>query len=282
MPTPLEKVTRMRRQAVMRLFETKFINPTRITVGSATCENAAGAGPVYDRFAELLAGVKMPVSLSRVGCTGRCDLEPVVTVVSQGKIPVKYIKVTPARAEKIFEQHLRGGKIVEEFTMRQAAKRPLTGKVVGVCGGMHCRKGEGIKEAFQKAIEQHGLQGQVAVTTSACYGLCERGPNAFVYPDGVLYQKLTPEKAARIAEQHLKNDRPVAEYAWGGKRIANRFLPLYGDESFFGKQLRLTLRNCGVIDPESLDEYIAVEGYEALAKVLSDRTPRQVVDAVVQ
>ncbi|MBP7829445.1 MAG: NADH-quinone oxidoreductase subunit NuoF [Kiritimatiellae bacterium] len=158
----------------------------------------------------------------------------------------------------------------------------MTGKVVGVCGGMHCRKGEGIREAFLKGVEEFGLKDQVAVTTSACYGLCERGPNAFVYPDGVLYQKLTPEKAAKIVEKHLKGDRPVAEYAWGGKRIANRFLPLYGDEAFFGKQLRLTLRNCGVIDPESLDEYVAVEGYDALAKVLAEMTPKQVVDAVVK
>ncbi len=283
MATPKDKVLQMRRGAVMRLFESKFQNPTRITVGSATCENAAGAGAVYDAFAELLSKPGAPkVALGRVGCTGRCDLEPVVSVIAQGHIPVKYVKVTPARAEKIVEQHIRGGKIVDEFTMRHVANLPMTGKVVGVCGGMHCRQGQGIREAFLRGVEEQGLKEQVAVTTSACFGLCERGPNAFVYPDGVLYQKLTPEKVAKIVEKHLKGDRPVAECAWGGKRIANRFLPLYGDEAFFGKQLRLTLRNCGVIDPESLDEYVAVEGYDALARVLTEMSPKQVVDAVVK
>ena len=283
MATPRDKVLQMRRGAVMRLFESKFQNPTRITVGSATCENAAGAGAVYDAFTALLSKPGAPkVALGRVGCTGRCDLEPVVSVIAQGHIPVKYVKVTPARVEKIVEQHIRGGRIVDEFTMRHAAKLPMTGQVVGVCGGMHCRQGQGIREAFLKGVEEQGLKEQVAVTTSACFGLCERGPNAFVYPDGVLYQKLTPEKVAKIVEKHLKGGRPVAEYAWGGKRIANRFLPLYGDEAFFGKQLRLTLRNCGVIDPESLDEYVAVEGYDALARVLSEMTPKQVVDAVVK
>jgi NADH:ubiquinone oxidoreductase subunit F (NADH-binding) len=80
---------------------------------------------------------------------------------------------------------------------------------------------------------------------------------------------------------HLEKGQQVGEYAWTGKRVSNRFLPLYGDLSFFGKQLRLTLRNCGVIDPESLDEYLAVQGYEALATVLTAMTPEQVIQSLL-
>ena len=87
--TPLAQVLKMRHEAISRLFDAKFKAITRITVGSATCENAAGANPVYDRFVHLFGQNKKPgVALGRVGCAGRCDLEPVVTVISKGKIPV--------------------------------------------------------------------------------------------------------------------------------------------------------------------------------------------------
>ena len=112
------------------------------------------------------------------------------------------------------------------------------------------------------------------MTRSACQGLCERGPIAFVYPDGVLYQKLTPEKVAKIVEKHLKDGQPVAEYAWSGKRLANRFLPIFGDVQFFGKQLRLTLRNCGVIDPgEPRRVPRRRRATRRSAKVLTEMTP---------
>ena len=198
--TPLKQLAAMRGQAVFRIFESKFKANTRITVGSATCENAAGANAVYARFDELLDRDKNPaVVLSRVGCAGKCDMEPVVTIVSTGATPIKYIRMTPERAERVFREHIVGGAPVEEFSMRQAP-------------------GMGSAET-----------------------------------------------------ETIPYDR---------EKIANRFLPLFGDVSFFGRQFRLTLRNCGVIDPESIDEYLGVMGYEALANVLETKTPADVVDAV--
>ena len=282
--SPLDKLLKLRRSATMKLFDRKFSADTRITVGSATCENAAGAVKVYERLADLLE--KHPqdnVNLGRVGCTGRCDLEPVVTVIRPNSIPVKYVRVTPEKMSRIFESHILNDTILEELTMRHRVGMPPADRVVSICEGPHCiHQAAGIEDAFRKSIDNAGLGDKVLVTRSACLGLCKRGPNAFVYPDGITYTTLTPEKADRIVEEHLVKGNKVAEYAWRGQRMSNRFLPLYGDLSFFGKQLRLTLRNCGVIDPESLDEYLAVRGYEGLGTVLTAMTPEQVIDTILQ
>jgi NADH:ubiquinone oxidoreductase subunit F (NADH-binding)/(2Fe-2S) ferredoxin len=282
--TPLGRILRMRQEAISRLFDAKFKAITRITVGSATCENAAGANPVYDRFAQLFEQHRKPgFALGRVGCAGRCDLEPAVTVIGKGKIPVKYVKMTAAKVDHVFQSHILNGKVVEEYTMEHIAGLGQFRKVVSVCHGASCiKKNLGIEKAFQDAIAKLGLQETVAVTRSACQGLCERGPIAFVYPDSTVYQKVTPEIAERIVEKHLKGGKPIAEHVWSGKRLANRFLPIYGNVQFFGKQLRLTLRNCGVIDPESLDEYFAVQGYEALGRVLTEMTQKQVIDTMLK
>jgi len=283
MAKPLEKLSEMRRKAVFRLFENKFKAKTRLTVGSATCENAAGAAEVYARLRDLVEkSGRADIALGRVGCAGKCDMEPVVTVISKGQIPTKYIRMTPERIDRVFQSHVLGGKPVEEFAMPHEAGMAGAQRVVSVCGGAGCSKrgSAEIEEAFRKAIKGAGLEGKVVVTRSACKGICEAGPAASVHPDGVIYEKLTAEKAARIVKEHLVGGQTVADLAWQGEHIANRFFPVFGDVHFFGKQLRLTLRNCGVIDPESLDEYLAVRGYEAAAKALQNMTPSDVIDAM--
>ena len=285
MVAPMKKLLQLRRAAVYRIFEQKFKARVRITVGSATCENAAGAQDIYRRFQDLIAnhnGSGADIILGQVGCSGRCDLEPVVTIVSHSAIPVKYMHVTPEIAEQIFESHICHGKILEEYTMQRQAGVIDVERVVSICGGSGCLKANApdIEKAFVAAIHDHGLDKKVAITRSACQGLCEHGPVAYIYPDGVLYQRLTPELARRIVSEHLAENHCLAEHTLETERLANRFFPIFGDVYFFGKQLRLTLRNCGVIDPESLDEYLAVRGYEAAAKVLTEMTPQQVIDTV--
>ena len=282
--TPLGRVLKMRQEAISRLFDAKFKAITRITVGSATCENAAGANPVYERFVQLFEQNKKPgFALGRVGCAGRCDLEPVVTVITKGKIPVKYVKMTAAKVDTVFQSNILNGKVVEEYTMEHIAGLGQFKKIVSICHGAGCiKKNLGVEKAFQDAIAKLNAQDTVGVTRSACQGLCERGPIAFVYPDSVVYQKVTPDIAQLIVEKHLKSGKPIAEHVWAGKRLANRFLPIYGNVQFFGKQLRLTLRNCGVIDPENLDEYLAVQGYEAFGRVLAEMTQKQVIDTMIK
>ncbi|MFA6610579.1 MAG: SLBB domain-containing protein, partial [Candidatus Omnitrophota bacterium] len=129
------------------------------------------------------------VCISQKGCAGRCNLEPTVEVIEDGKIPVKYCSVTPDMAKQIIDKHIKGGEAIKEWAV-----------------------GQEFKEASS-----------------------------------------------------------------GGDHLYNRFLNVFGDVDFFKKQTRIALRNCGVIDPESIDEYLSVRGYEALAKALTDMSPAQVV-----
>lgn len=283
MPTSLEKLQDMRRKSIFKVFEEKFRASIRITVGSATCENAAGATDVYERFQQNIqkhAGLE--VILSKVGCAGRCDLEPMVTIVSHGQIPVKYMRVNPEKADKIFEDHILHGKVLEDFTMRRTAGLYNAQRVITVCGGKNCfdKHCSDIEKAFLENIQKLGIADKIILTRSACQGLCQYGPVCYVYPDGIMYQKLTPDIVKQICEEHLLKNHTLGQYTWTGERLTNRSFPFFGDVYFFGKQLRLTLRNCGVIDPESLDEYLAVRGYEAIAKILTEMKPQQVIDTV--
>jgi NADH:ubiquinone oxidoreductase subunit F (NADH-binding)/(2Fe-2S) ferredoxin/NAD-dependent dihydropyrimidine dehydrogenase PreA subunit len=284
MGKPLELVAAQRREAVFRLLEQKFKARIRITVGSATCENAAGADEVYARLSQLMEQHKPEgVVLSRVGCAGKCDMEPVVTVIGRAEIPAKYIRMTAKRSEEMFRKHILGGQQLTAYTMREQLGMKDAERVVAMCDGDGCLKdgSKALERAMADALKAHGLDHKVMIMESACRGLCDVGPVAYVYPDEVMYQKLTPEKIERIVAEHFGKDKVVTDYVWNEDRIANRFLPVFGDIPFFGQQLRLTLRNCGVIDPESLDEYLAVRGYEAAGKVLQE-VPREEVIRVVK
>jgi NADH:ubiquinone oxidoreductase subunit F (NADH-binding)/(2Fe-2S) ferredoxin len=270
---------------VQRLLASKFGSRLRITVGSATCENAAGADAVYAKLRALLDQAKRSdVALSRVGCAGRCDMEPMVTVVTRGAMPVKYIRITPERAERIFREHVLKGAPVSEFSMLTAEGKPEAERVVSLCGGNSCpNRGDlDLEKTFLDGIRAAGLAEKVVVVRSACQGRCKHGPLCYVHPDGMLYQKLTPDRIETIVRDHIVGGKPVESFLFDNDRIANRFQPLFGDIQFFGKQLRLTLRNCGVIDPESLDEYLSVRGYEAAARVLQDMKPQDVVAALIK
>jgi NADH:ubiquinone oxidoreductase subunit F (NADH-binding)/(2Fe-2S) ferredoxin len=285
MSKPLEIVGDLRRKAVFRLYDEKFKAAVRITVGSATCENAAGANEVYAKLVELAARHGSPdVVVGRVGCAGRCGMEPVVTVITRDLIPEKYVRMTPERVQQVFDAHVLRGESVPEFSMRKHDSNSDAKQVVSLCGGHACplHKVDEVEAALAGALADEGLEGKVAVVKAACVGRCEHGPLLSVYPAGVTYQNLTADVARRIVKEHLKGGRIVESHLCNDDRIANRFFQYFGDIGFFSQQLRLTLRNCGVIDPESLDEYLAVRGYEAAAKALQEMTPQQVLDAMKQ
>ncbi len=280
--TALEQITERRKKAVQRLFEKKFKSGTRITVGSATCENAAGAERVYAKLKELIEGEPdLDVTLDRVGCSGRCDMEPVVLVIRRGEIPAKYVMVDEDKAGLIFNTHIKEGRLLAEHTLRGRSTGADVKKVVSLCGTTcPANKGGEAEKDLKRALEKHGMEEEVLVTTSACRGMCEHGPFAFVYPDNIGYRHISGGNIERLVTEHLQNGKALEDLIWEDEKIANRFFPLFGDIGFFGKQLRLTLRNCGVIDPESLDEYLAVRGYEAICKVVDGMSSQEVIDTV--
>ncbi|MFW0861941.1 MAG: NADH-ubiquinone oxidoreductase-F iron-sulfur binding region domain-containing protein [Dethiobacter sp.] len=154
---------------------------------------------------------------------------------------------------------------------------------VTVCGGTGCyvSGGQEIAEAFKKNIKEMGLDLRVVVRLTGCQGLCERGPLIVIYPDRILYQKAKVEDVEEIISETLLKrkviDRLVSVHPTTGEKIF-----CLDEVPFYKKQLRITRRHCGTIDPESIEDYLVVRGYEALAKVLAECSPEGVVEEVVK
>jgi len=150
-----------------------------------------------------------------------------------------------------------------------------------VCAGAGCVASGSLEvsAALQREIERQGLSEEVKVIETGCLGPCAVGPVAVVYPDGVFYQNIKPEDAAEVVSEHLLKGR-VVERLVRKAHDMSKAVPALNQIDFFKGQQRIVLRNCGVIDPMKIDEYIARDGYQALAKVLTEMTPDHVVDTV--
>ncbi|MGI6151694.1 MAG: NADH-ubiquinone oxidoreductase-F iron-sulfur binding region domain-containing protein [Christensenellales bacterium] len=153
-----------------------------------------------------------------------------------------------------------------------------------ICGGTGCTSSGSnqLIHKFEEEIARVGLSDEVQVVRTGCFGLCELGPICIIYPEGSFYARLTEDHVAEIVEEHLLKGRICTKYLYS-KSIAedNTTKPLM-EIDFYKKQRRIALHNCGVIDPENIDEYIAFDGYRALAKCLTELTPKDVVDTIIE
>ena len=152
-----------------------------------------------------------------------------------------------------------------------------------VCGGTGCTSsGSGeIIERFEKGLAEKGLEKEVKVVRTGCFGLCEAGPIVIVYPEGAFYSRVKAEDVDEIVEEHLLKGRIVERLLHKEENLEDVATTL--DEiEFYKKQNRIALRNCGVIDPEVIDEYIAFDGYKALGICLTEKTPEEVLDIIKQ
>jgi len=156
----------------------------------------------------------------------------------------------------------------------------ITKNHILVCTGGGCVASGALEvsAALREAVGRFDLENDVSVVETGCLGPCAVGPVAMVYPDGVLYQDLRPEYASEIIEEHLLKGRVVDRMVHEGG--SEDQLRAAGESNFFRKQVKIVLRNCGLIDPVRIEEYIAREGYQALGKVLTEMTPEEVVDLV--
>ena len=136
-----------------------------------------------------------------------------------------------------------------------------------------------VSAAFKEAIDRFGLDGEIRVIETGCLGPCASGPVAAIYPDGILYQNLKPEDAEEIVGEHLLKGRVVSRLV-AETGTAGQAAPPLQELSFFRKQVKIVLRNCGLIDPLRIEEYIAREVYQALARALTRMTPEAVIDEV--
>lgn len=151
-----------------------------------------------------------------------------------------------------------------------------------VCAGTGCtigNSGELIKE-FEKEIRAMGLDKEVDVLRTGCLGLCGAGPNISIYPDNIIYKGVKKEDVKDIVMEHLYKGRPVQRLMLNETDLETNEIHDINHTKFYSKQKRVALNNCGVIDPENINEYIAQDGYFALGKALSEMTPQDVVDEI--
>ncbi len=155
-----------------------------------------------------------------------------------------------------------------------------------ICGGTGCTSSGSVKiqDVFAKSIEANGLQDEVKVVQTGCFGLCALGPVVIVHPDGTFYSRVTPEDVEEIVSEHLLKGRVVDRLVYND---TGSDAPVEGnvslnDTAFYKSQNRVVLRNCGVINPESIDEYIVMDGYAALGKVLTEMKPQDVIDEITK
>ena len=154
-----------------------------------------------------------------------------------------------------------------------------------VCGGTGCTSSGSqlIRDRMEAELKVRGLDEEIKVVKTGCFGLCALGPVMIVYPDGTFYSRVTEDDVPEIVEEHLLKGRPVArlEYKEGVDEAKAKIDASLNDTTFYKSQMRLALRNCGVINPENIDEYIARDGYMALGKVLTEMKPEDVIQVLL-
>ncbi len=154
---------------------------------------------------------------------------------------------------------------------------------VMVCGGTGCTSSgsDKIAKAFEDEILATGLENEVKVIRTGCFGLCALGPIVVIYPEGSFYSMVKEEDVKEIVDEHLLKGRPVTRLLYDETVAEDNTVKSLDDTAFYKKQMRIALRNCGVINPENIDEYIALDGYQALGKVLTEMTPDDVIQTIL-
>ncbi len=149
------------------------------------------------------------------------------------------------------------------------------------CGGTGCTSSgcEAIIKEMEAQLVANGLEKEFKIVKTGCFGLCALGPVMIIYPEGAFYSRVTPEDVKEIVEEHLLKGRVVKRLLYA-ETVEEDTIKSLNEVDFYKKQKRIALRNCGVINPEDIEEYIGVDGYQALGKVLTEMSPEEVIDVI--
>ncbi len=275
-------------RAEQALAERHYADKIRIQVGSATCEDAAGARDVYDEFRKHIeASGRTDIALRSTGCTGRCSREPIVGVLLPGQPAIKYEQVDRDKVHRIFTEHVQAGTPVYEHILDNKAET-LQRHDFLFCAGLRCgpKRGLDYRKLFEDKLRAAGVSERHArVLPANCFGLCGlgevgKGAHILVRPGRLIYRVRTEDDLDRIIAEHVEQGRIVHDLLVTDSTISQRFFEIYGDIGFFHRQTRIALRNSGIIDPESLDEYLHYEGFRPLAEVLDRGDAQWIIDQV--
>lgn len=187
------------------------------------------------------------------------------------------------KIKKEYEDLVKVRKIVAEEGEKLAKKTGYRKQIL-VCGGTGCTSSGSKKvlDALESELAKQGLDKEVLVVKTGCFGLCALGPIMIVYPEGAFYAQATPEGVIRVVDEHIKKGNIVKELLYKETVHADGSIISLSETNFYKKQLRIALRNCGVINPEDIREYIATDGYQALAKVLTKMSPDDVINELLE
>jgi len=152
-----------------------------------------------------------------------------------------------------------------------------------ICAGTGCTSSGArtFEEQFTSSLQKHGIENEVKVVKTGCFGLCEAGPIVVVYPEGAFYSRVEGENIDRIVSEHLLKGRIVKDLLFK-EAVEEEQIKSINEVGFFKRQQRIALRNCGIINPEVIDEYIAFDGYKALGQALTEMTQEEVIECVKQ
>ncbi|MDF2926959.1 MAG: NADH-quinone oxidoreductase subunit [Paenibacillaceae bacterium] len=158
----------------------------------------------------------------------------------------------------------------------------VTRKSVMICGGTGCTSSDSmpILRAIEQELKNHGIENEIEIVRTGCFGLCELGPVVIVYPEGAFYARIEVKDVPELVEEHLLKGNIVKRLVYKEALETDGSIKPLNDVGFFKKQMRIALRNCGVIDPEKIEEYIARDGYKALHQVLTTMTSQELIDTM--
>ncbi len=277
----------LRDQQIQEL--TEINNDVRcvIHIGSATCENAAGAERVRKEFEKLIrASGRDDILIKQTGCTGRCAREPIVGVFIKEQIPFKYEKVDVEKVQQIFHDHVLGGELVPSLILDKKTSL-IYSHVVVFCGNNFSAADTNWPEVFEEVMAEYGVpSNSIKIYAADHMGFTPefsecKTARMMIMPGNITYGFADRDELKKIVQSHFIDGQTLSDMQIELDPMTKSYLSVYGDVSFFNKQTRLTLRHSGIIDPESLADYILHQGYESLAKALGDLSSQDVIDQVL-
>lgn len=290
MPKVIDNYNKLKSELDFASTDAKSHDKVIIQVGSATCENAAGAELVRNEFIKLIAASgRDDIMVKQTGCTGRCSQEPIVGVFAPNHFAVKYQKVNVDKVAEIFQNHVLNGKPVPSLMLDKKTEI-LYEHVVTFCETNYDKRADHVdlRELFVEKLIEHGFHSDsVRVLSGGNIGLSkfeddDKHAIMIVFPENVIYRYESEEAMDEIIETHLMGKVICDKYLVQTEQLSKDYMRFYGDVSFFNKQSRITLRNCGIIDPENLADYIHAQGYKALADILDKGKPEFVIDEITK
>ena len=192
-------------------------------------------------------------------------------------ITVKQLNQIKEQQNKIVQMRGRADPTDQQLLAASGYKKQIL-----VCGGTGCTS-SGCKKVvaqLRSSLKKHNAEKDALVVTTGCFGLCSLGPSMIVYPEGSFYSAVKPENVEQIVTEHIIGGKVVTSLLYKETVLPDGTVKSLNETNFYRKQHRVALRNCGVIDPENIEEYIATGGYEALAKVLTSMTADDVIDII--